>query len=109
MLGRLSLKAKTVLDIGTGSGLIALMLAQRAPQVERIDGIELDEDAALQARENAQQSQWSSLIHIYHHDIYQYAQQAPTRYDLIVSNPPILSQRLHAVTKSASKPVIRKH
>ncbi len=81
-------KAKTVLDIGTGSGLIALMLAQRAPQVERIDGIELDEDAALQARENAQQSQWSSLIHIYHHDIYQYAQQAPTRYDLIVSNPP---------------------
>ena len=61
-------KAKTVLDIGTGSGLIALMLAQRAPQVERIDGIELDEEAALQARENAQ--------------------QAPTRYDLIVSNPP---------------------
>ncbi|OAT45518.1 putative O-methyltransferase [Proteus hauseri ATCC 700826] len=79
---------KTILDIGTGSGLITLMLAQRAVQAEFIDGIELDEQAALQAMENAQGSLWDPLIHIHHCDIYHYAQQTDKSYDLIVSNPP---------------------
>ncbi|MCE9841178.1 tRNA(1)(Val) (adenine(37)-N(6))-methyltransferase TrmN [Proteus terrae] len=79
---------KRALDIGTGSGLIALMLAQRASQIEHLDGIELDEKAASQATENAQESQWRSLIHIHHDDIYHYAEQAQNKYDLIVSNPP---------------------
>lgn len=79
---------KRALDIGTGSGLIALMLAQRANKIECIDGIELDEKAALQATENAQESQWHSFIHIYHSDIHYYVEQAQHKYDLIVSNPP---------------------
>lgn len=79
---------KTALDIGTGSGLIALMLAQRADQVECIDGIELDEHAALQAKENAKASSWDTLIQINHCDIYHFAQQTKKTYDLIVSNPP---------------------
>lgn len=79
---------KRALDIGTGSGLVALMLAQRANQIECIDGIELDEHAALQAIDNAQASQWCSLIHIYHCDIHHYAEQTQNKYDLIVSNPP---------------------
>ncbi|WP_337228063.1 tRNA(1)(Val) (adenine(37)-N(6))-methyltransferase TrmN [Proteus faecis] len=79
---------KKALDIGTGSGLIALMLAQRANKIECIDGIELDEKAALQATENAQESPWHSIIHIHHSDIYNYAENTQTQYDLIVSNPP---------------------
>ncbi|MBI6529776.1 tRNA1(Val) (adenine(37)-N6)-methyltransferase [Proteus vulgaris] len=79
---------KKALDIGTGSGLVALMLAQRANQIESIDGIELDENAALQATDNAQASQWCSLIHIYHCDIHHYVEQTQDKYDLIVSNPP---------------------
>ncbi|OEJ07843.1 tRNA (adenosine(37)-N6)-methyltransferase TrmM, partial [Shigella sp. FC1967] len=79
---------KRALDIGTGSGLIALMLAQRANKIECIDGIELDEKAALQATENAQGSQWHSFIHIHHSDIHHYAEQVQNKYDLIVSNPP---------------------
>lgn len=79
---------KSILDIGTGSGLIALMLAQRAVPPVLIDAIELDEQAALQATENAQGSSWHSLIHIHHCDIHHYALQTERSYDLIVSNPP---------------------
>ncbi|EST58213.1 methyltransferase [Proteus hauseri] len=79
---------KRALDIGTGSGLIALMLAQRANKIECIDGIELDEKAALQATENTQESLWHAFIHIHHSDIHHYAEQVQKKYDLIVSNPP---------------------
>lgn len=79
---------KNILDIGTGSGLIALMLAQRARQVECIDCVELDKNAAIQAEENAQGTSWSNLIHIYNENIDNYAQQTKKLYDLIVSNPP---------------------
>lgn len=79
---------KSILDIGTGSGLIALMLAQRAKQLECLDGVELDKNAAIQAGENAQGTPWSDLIHIYNENIDNYAQQTKKSYDLIVSNPP---------------------
>lgn len=77
-----------VLDIGTGSGLIALMLAQRTGQTVSVDAVELDEQAAAQARENVQASPWRERIHIHQDDIRQWAQQCENRYNLIVSNPP---------------------
>ncbi|WP_067709540.1 tRNA1(Val) (adenine(37)-N6)-methyltransferase [Erwinia sp. ErVv1] len=80
--------AQRVLDIGTGSGLIALMLAQRTGQGTIIDAVELDEQAAGQAQENAQASPWADRIHIWQDDIRRWAQQCEHRYSLIVSNPP---------------------
>lgn len=77
--------ARRVLDIGTGSGLIALMLAQRSTEDCRIDGVELDRDAAAQARENVAASPWASRVTIVENAIQDH-RAAP--YDLIVSNPP---------------------
>ncbi|WP_068977613.1 tRNA1(Val) (adenine(37)-N6)-methyltransferase [Aeromonas sp. EERV15] len=78
-------KARRVLDIGTGSGLIALMLAQRSISDCFIDAVELDKDAAAQARENVATSSWAERVAIIERAIQDY-QGEP--YDLIVSNPP---------------------
>ncbi|WP_318839287.1 tRNA(1)(Val) (adenine(37)-N(6))-methyltransferase TrmN [Serratia symbiotica] len=81
-------QAQRVLDIGSGSGLIALMLAQRSAAEVMIDAVELDEAAAEQARDNVQKSPWPQRIKVYAQDIYYYAEHHAAQYDLIVSNPP---------------------
>ncbi|KIQ84459.1 tRNA1(Val) (adenine(37)-N6)-methyltransferase [Aeromonas sp. L_1B5_3] len=78
-------QARRVLDIGSGSGLIALMLAQRSRSDCHIDGVELDSDAVIQARENVAASPWAERVAITESAVQGY-QGAP--YDLIVSNPP---------------------
>jgi tRNA1Val (adenine37-N6)-methyltransferase len=78
--------SKRILDIGTGTGIIALMLAQRSEAA--IDGIDLDEAACLQAEENIALSPWKDRVHIFHHSIQDFSEETPIRYDLIVSNPP---------------------
>lgn len=78
-------KARRILDIGTGSGLIALMLAQRSHADCRIDAVELDKHAAQQARENVAASPWPLRVTIIESSIQGY-QADP--YDLIVTNPP---------------------
>lgn len=80
--------ANRILDIGTGTGLIALMMAQRSHAV--IDGIELDDSAARQASENVSESPWSERIKI-HISSLQHFYPIDTKYDLIVSNPPYFS------------------
>ncbi|MCU5773922.1 tRNA1(Val) (adenine(37)-N6)-methyltransferase [Erwiniaceae bacterium BAC15a-03b] len=77
-----------VLDIGCGSGLIALMLAQRTDASVRVDGVELDAEAAAQAQENCAASPWAARLAIHQQDIRQFAAQSQARYSLIVSNPP---------------------
>lgn len=77
--------ASRVLDIGTGSGLIALMLAQRSGADCHIDGVELDASAAAQARENVAASPWATRVNIIESAIQDH-RAAP--YDLIVANPP---------------------
>jgi tRNA1Val (adenine37-N6)-methyltransferase len=78
--------AKTILDIGTGSGVIALMLAQRTPPDALIHAVELEQNDAQQAHENVAHSPWSDKVKIFPSAIQQFAGEA--RYDLIVSNPP---------------------
>lgn len=78
--------AKSILDVGTGTGIIALMLAQRSKAV--IDAIDIDPNACLQARENAESSPWKDRLTIYHESFQTFAQRAGQKYDLIVSNPP---------------------
>ncbi|MGG4664395.1 tRNA(1)(Val) (adenine(37)-N(6))-methyltransferase TrmN [Providencia vermicola] len=75
------------LDIGSGSGVVALMLAQRQ-QSAQIDAVELDVQAAQQAQCNFVESPWAKRLHIINQDIIHYSQHSLTQYDLIVSNPP---------------------
>lgn len=82
---------KTVLDIGTGTGLLSLMLAQRADSVE-IDALEIDSQAAAQARQNVSDSPFSKQINIVHTDAKKW--EASKKYDLIISNPPFFTKSL---------------
>jgi tRNA1Val (adenine37-N6)-methyltransferase len=78
--------ADRILDIGTGTGLIALMLAQRTPQNVIIDAVEIVEEDAHQAMGNVQHSPWPSKINVHHTSIQDFHPEH--RYDLIVTNPP---------------------
>ncbi len=82
--------ARQVLDIGTGSGVIALMLAQRAEKA-LIHAVEVDEDAYGQACENVQAAPWAGRMSVFHAAIQDYVQTSGQQYDLIVSNPPFFS------------------
>lgn len=77
--------ARRILDIGTGSGLVALMLAQRTGPAVNIIGLELDEAAALQAAANVEASPWAKQVEIVQGALQQYS---AIPFDAIVSNPP---------------------
>ena len=81
-----------VLDIGTGSGVIALMMAQRTSPLTRIDGIELNLADAQQAQENVDQSPWKNKVKIIPTSIQDFS--TDQRYDHIVSNPPFFDDSL---------------
>ena len=89
---------KRVLDIGTGSGLLALMLAQRTHDAATIDAVELDDEAARQAQENVSESPWARRIQVHHSDILPWLKAQSGRYDLIVCNPPYFEQGVECAT-----------
>ena len=84
--------ANSILDIGTGTGLIALMLAQRSKA--NIIAVEIDSDAAKQAHENFIQSKYANQITLINKSIQQYKKTTKNKFDLIVSNPPYFSNAL---------------
>ncbi len=90
--------AEKILDIGTGTGLIALMLAQRSSQQYGtfIDAVEIDTDSSIQARENVERSPWSDRVKVENYSIQEYKEFCQKRYDLIVSNPPFFENALKA-------------
>jgi tRNA1Val (adenine37-N6)-methyltransferase len=77
------------LDIGTGSGVIALMLAQRTSPSVVIDAVEIEKEDADQARENVLNSPWSGRVHVHHSAIQDF--RPSSQYDLIITNPPYFS------------------
>jgi tRNA1Val (adenine37-N6)-methyltransferase len=78
--------AQKILDIGTGTGLIALMMAQKSNA--QIDAIDIDQDASGQASQNFKESPWADRLHSIFGPVQSYANKVTIKYDLIVSNPP---------------------
>ncbi len=77
----------SICDIGTGTGVLALMLAQKFPGA-RIDAVEIDNLSALQARENAHSSPWAGRISVFNGSIQDFSITNKRKYNLIVCNPP---------------------
>ena len=117
-----------ILDIGTGTGVLSLMLAQRFSPIsavqqskedlkanypgpallslgrgaggEAIDAIDIDESAYLQAKENFENSSWRSRIHVFHTSIQDFNSANNLKYDLIISNPPYFEYNQKASKES---------
>ena len=83
--------ARRILDVGAGSGLVALILAQHS--MAEVVGVEFDAAAAKQAAENVRNAPWPERIHIVHADFRTYTEES---FDLIVSNPPYFQKALQA-------------
>jgi len=90
-----------VLDIGTGTGLLALMFAQNNSDAT-IDAIEIDKDAAEQACENVLESPWVNRINIIQADIREKKDTLP-KYDIIISNPPFHENQLVSTDSGKNK------
>ncbi|ROH76803.1 tRNA1(Val) (adenine(37)-N6)-methyltransferase [Lonsdalea populi] len=96
-------KEGRLLDIGCGSGVIALMLAQRTLGRLSVDGVELDVAAGQQAKENAAASPWRDQVTIYTADIADFAGQNRNQYALIVSNPPYFAPGVSCRSESRTQ------
>lgn len=88
-----SIATSAVLDIGAGTGLLSLMLAQKNPKAQ-YTAIEFDVFAASQASENILKSPWKEQMTVINEDVLIWSQNAKSLYDLIVCNPPFFSQHL---------------
>jgi len=88
----------SILDIGAGTGVIALMLAQRSNE-ETIDAIEIDENAYEQCVGNFENSPWSDRLFCYHASLEEFTDEIDYKYDLIISNPPFYSDTFKSENK----------
>ena len=93
---------RSLLDIGTGTGTIALMAAQRlaalSAEISQVEAIDIDEPSATEAAQNFINSPWASHLKAYNHSLDQYAAtlSEEARFDLIFSNPPYFEDSLTA-------------
>ena len=88
----------SILDIGTGTGVIALMLAQRS-DAQTIDALELDDKAFEQAAENFENSVWGDRLFCYHAHLYEFATEIDDTYDIIACNPPFYESNVSEDSK----------
>ena len=100
-------KPNAILDIGAGTGIIALQLAQRST-AETIDGIEIDADAYEQCVANFENSPWGDRLFCYHAGLDELLEEVEEQYDLIVANPPYFSPNEKASTAKEITSIARK-
>jgi tRNA1Val (adenine37-N6)-methyltransferase len=82
-----------ILDIGAGTGLLALMLAQRT-NGETIDALEIEENAHEQCVENFENAPWADRLFCYHAGLDEFTDEMEYQYDLIISNPPFFMEEV---------------
>ncbi|TYP99452.1 tRNA1Val (adenine37-N6)-methyltransferase [Tenacibaculum adriaticum] len=95
----------TILDVGAGTGVIALMLAQRCDAMT-IDAVEVDESAYEQTVENFEQSDWGDRLFCYHTSFEEFADEMAEEeevYDLIISNPPFYTDEFESDDEARNK------
>lgn len=92
--------SKHILDIGTGTGVIALMIAQKTEA--KIDAIDIDENAFLQASQNVRESKFAGQVSVIHSTLQEYSKIANKKYNLIVTNPPYFEQSLKSSDEKRS-------
>lgn len=88
-----------VLDIGSGTGILSLMIAQRS-KAEQIEAIEIDDDAYEQCSENFENSPWNDRLFCYHASLIEFVEEVEDTFDLIICNPPFYSEDYKSENKS---------
>ncbi|ARV10042.1 tRNA (adenine-N(6)-)-methyltransferase [Winogradskyella sp. PC-19] len=81
----------SILDIGAGTGILSLMLAQRS-NAQVIEAIEIDDNAYEQCADNFENSPWSDRLFCYHASLLEYTEEIEEQYDIIICNPPFYSE-----------------
>jgi len=81
----------SILDIGAGTGILSLILAQRS-NASQIDAIEIEENAYEQCVENFEASHWGDRLFCYHASLNDFINEPEDQYDIIISNPPFYSE-----------------
>jgi len=89
----------SILDIGSGTGIIALQIAQRS-DAEIIDALEIDDNAYEQTVENFENSDWGDRLFCYHASVQQFINEIDDKYDLIISNPPFYNDDFETKSKA---------
>src|SRR5690606_9807640 len=94
----------SILDIGAGTGVLSLMLAQRSEAlpiaIGIIDALEVDDDAYEQCVDNFESSPWGDRLFCYHASLNEYVEEIEDKYDLIISNPPFYAEDYKSSDKS---------
>ena len=90
---------KSILDIGAGTGVLSLMLAQRS-NAQVIDAIEIADLAYEQCLENFENSKWSDRLFCYHASLIEFSEEINDQYDLIISNPPFYQDQYKSKDKN---------
>ncbi|GAL88283.1 tRNA1(Val) (adenine(37)-N6)-methyltransferase [Jejuia pallidilutea] len=93
-----------ILDIGAGTGILSLMMAQRS-NAEQIEAIEIDDDAFEQCAENFENSPWNDRLFCFHASLLEYIEAVDEKFDLIICNPPFYSEDYK--TNDASRDLAR--
>ncbi len=92
----------SILDIGAGTGIIALQLAQRS-NAEMIDAVEIDKKAYEQCVDNFENSPWGDRLFCYHASLEEFVDEFDDKYDIVISNPPFYSEDYKSSNESRDK------
>jgi len=92
----------SILDIGTGTGIIALQLAQRS-DASTIDALEIDDNAYEQAVANFENSKWGDRLFCYHASLEEFTDEIDEKYELIIANPPFYNDQFETTNIARNK------